>query len=360
MNGVTTNYVLDQASRLTQVLLDGTNTYLYGNGRIGQFTASDSTYFLTDALGSVRQLANSAGLVTLTQSYDPYGERLSSVGSGASIYGFDGEQFDPATGLTYLRARYYSGGRFLTRDTWLGDDRTPMSYNAWLFGYSNPVNLIDPSGHRPVECDQSDPECYNGEYLPTRYVISPAPAPIDYEEPMSCGPSSLFILLRYWKLETSYERVIAKASEIQAEQGGFDRSCSENRVCTSVKIVEKIARGYALSAGKTVRAGENWTLNELRRQITLNRPVMINYGGGGNIGGYSSRYGHAVILYGFDWAKDKEKFFIVDPRPAIKTTELRVDDRFKTLWGNADYGDPLRQRSDGGFDVYHNWALVIN
>jgi hypothetical protein len=34
INGVTTNYVLDQAAGLTQVLSDGTNTYLYGNDRI--------------------------------------------------------------------------------------------------------------------------------------------------------------------------------------------------------------------------------------------------------------------------------------------------------------------------------------
>lgn len=163
VDGVTTHYVLDQAAGLTQVLSDGTYTYLYGNGRIGQFTAvsaaTDSAYFLTDALGSVRQLANSAGVVTLNESYDPYGERLSSVGSAASIYGFDGEQFDPATGLTYLRARYYASGRFLTRDTWLGDDRTPMSYNAWLFGYSNPVKYVDPSGNISICPFMSELDC---------------------------------------------------------------------------------------------------------------------------------------------------------------------------------------------------------
>lgn len=166
VNGVTTNYVLDQATGLTQVLLDGTNTYLYGNGRIGQLTASDSAYFLTDALGSVRQLTDGAGVITETKSYEPYGEVLSSAGSGASIYGFDGEQFDPATGLIYLRARYYSGamGRFLTRDSWLGNDRAPMSYNVWLFGYSNPIRFTDPDGKTPYE--PPDPnECVSSKQV---------------------------------------------------------------------------------------------------------------------------------------------------------------------------------------------------
>ncbi len=36
VNGQTTNYVLDLNAGLTQVLADGTNTYLYGAGRIGE------------------------------------------------------------------------------------------------------------------------------------------------------------------------------------------------------------------------------------------------------------------------------------------------------------------------------------
>jgi hypothetical protein len=68
----TTNYTLDTSTSLsaglvaglTQVLSDGTDTYLYGNGRIAQSGASGAQYFLKDApstgpragLGSVRQL----------------------------------------------------------------------------------------------------------------------------------------------------------------------------------------------------------------------------------------------------------------------------------------------------------------
>lgn len=100
-----------------------------------------------DGLGSVRQLADSTGAVTLTRRYDPFGNALSSVGSGASVFGFAGEQTD-ATGLEYLRARYYAPaqGRLTTRDAWVGDSNRPMSYNAWLYVYSNPVNDSDPSG----------------------------------------------------------------------------------------------------------------------------------------------------------------------------------------------------------------------
>jgi RHS repeat-associated protein len=147
INGITTTYALNLNAGLTQVLADGTNTYLYGNGRIAQYAGTTPSYFLPDALGSVRQLANASGVVTLAKSYQPYGSVMSSVGTATSTYGFTGEATDN-TGLVYLRARYYGPqwGRFITRDTWPGDRRRPMSFNAWLYAYANPVNLIDPSG----------------------------------------------------------------------------------------------------------------------------------------------------------------------------------------------------------------------
>lgn len=83
-------FVMDLNSGLTQALADGTNLYLYGNGRIGQFAGTESAYFLGDALGSVRQLADMGGQVTMTQQYQPYGEMISNIGSGTSKYGFTG------------------------------------------------------------------------------------------------------------------------------------------------------------------------------------------------------------------------------------------------------------------------------
>jgi RHS repeat-associated protein len=150
VNGVTTYYALDQAAPLTQVLSDGTNDYLYGLDRIAQVNGSVTEYFLTDALGSVRQLADGNGAVTLTKGYQPFGTSLTTIGNSASIYGFSGEQQD-LTGLTYLRARYYSSaqGRFLTRDTWDGDTSRPMSFNRWVYVNGNPINYTDPSGFCP-------------------------------------------------------------------------------------------------------------------------------------------------------------------------------------------------------------------
>ncbi len=108
-------------------------------------------YFGADGLGSVRQIYDSSGQVVGSTRYDPYGNVMSQGGTATSVFAFAGEQQD-ATGLEYLRARYYSSaqGRFTTRDVWEGDPNAPMSYNAWLYAYANAVNLTDPSGQQPI------------------------------------------------------------------------------------------------------------------------------------------------------------------------------------------------------------------
>jgi RHS repeat-associated protein len=142
-------FVMDLNSGLTQALSDGTNTYLYDNGRIGQFSGVESAYFLGDALGSVRQLVDGDGLVSLVKSYEPYGKTAESTGGGGSAYSFTGEWASTAE-MLYLRARFYSEtGRFLTRDIWPGDYYEPISYNAWLYGFANPIKFTDPTGYNP-------------------------------------------------------------------------------------------------------------------------------------------------------------------------------------------------------------------
>jgi hypothetical protein len=54
--------------------------------------------------------------------------------------------------LIFLRARYYEStvGRFFSRDNGGVDYYKPDSLNRWIYGFSNPVNYTDPSGH--VSC----------------------------------------------------------------------------------------------------------------------------------------------------------------------------------------------------------------
>jgi hypothetical protein len=60
-----TYYTMDLNAGLTQVLRDSANTYLYGAGRNSQYVANGPEYYFGDALGSVRQMADANGNVTI-------------------------------------------------------------------------------------------------------------------------------------------------------------------------------------------------------------------------------------------------------------------------------------------------------
>jgi len=132
VNGNQTNYALDLNNDLAQVLSDGGNTYLYGLDRIAQQNIVGRQYYLGDALGSVRQLTNAVGSVTLARSYEPFGKLLSTAGNPLTRYGYTGEWTDP-TSLVYLRARYYdpATGRFLSKDPYIGMITLPITLDPY-------------------------------------------------------------------------------------------------------------------------------------------------------------------------------------------------------------------------------------
>ncbi|HKY84473.1 MAG TPA: RHS repeat-associated core domain-containing protein [Anaerolineales bacterium] len=148
-SGIT--YTLDLNTGLTQVLADGTNAFLYGTSRIGEEQPGGWQYHVGDALGSVRQLADSFAQVQGARTYEPFGSQLSSVGAASSAFAFTGEQVD-GTGLTYLRARYYASdvGRFLSADPLPRAPRMGRPDTPWVYGLQNPVTNVDPTGLRPL------------------------------------------------------------------------------------------------------------------------------------------------------------------------------------------------------------------
>jgi uncharacterized protein RhaS with RHS repeats len=75
-------------------------------------TTGGTYYFLSDGLGSTLALVDSTGTVQGSYTYDAYGKATAS-GTVATEYQFAGQQTD-ASGLQYLRARYYDPGHATT------------------------------------------------------------------------------------------------------------------------------------------------------------------------------------------------------------------------------------------------------
>jgi RHS repeat-associated protein len=152
-SGGTTTFVWDGMDCVMETDPSGNVTrYYIPKGRLMSFdrTVSGTTTVYqvhTDALGSVRKVTSSSASVIATYDYDAWGNLLPSSfdslpGSPFLLrwLGGTGVRFDAATGLYYMRQRWYDPtiGRFASRD--------PLqSVNRYAYT-GNPIRFSDPSG----------------------------------------------------------------------------------------------------------------------------------------------------------------------------------------------------------------------
>jgi RHS repeat-associated protein len=139
------NILLDtNASNIIQAVYT-LEPILYGN-LVSQSRSGVDSFYLYDALGSTRQLASNAGLVTDNYLYDSFGNSLlnGSTENPFRYIGRVGYQYEADPNYIYARARYYdsTSGRFLSRDPLL------LANGANMYAYTNnrPTALTDPSG----------------------------------------------------------------------------------------------------------------------------------------------------------------------------------------------------------------------
>jgi RHS repeat-associated protein len=124
--------------------------YLFGD-RIDEILArwrpgQGTAWYLTDHLGTVRDILSAAGQIINHIDYDAFGRILTQTNSAAGDrFTFQGREFDAATGLYYYRARYYDPllKRFLSED--------PLGFaagdaNLYRFVGNRPVIASDPTG----------------------------------------------------------------------------------------------------------------------------------------------------------------------------------------------------------------------
>lgn len=104
-----------------------------------------------DRLGSIRALTDGTGAVVATFRTDEFGIPTSSSGASGSPFRYTGEPTD-ASGLTYLRARYYDPGlgRFMSGDPFAGFAASPLSLNRYSYIGNNPATWSAPSGLTPT------------------------------------------------------------------------------------------------------------------------------------------------------------------------------------------------------------------
>ena len=157
----TTTYLLDALNHTgyTQVLEERrvengvevkVTTYTIGHDILSQFDSENGyLVLLSDGHGSTRAVANMAGEIVQEYNYDAYGNAQGFDAKEAMTnLLYSGEQFNPVSGLQYLRARWYDpgSGRFNSLDPYFGDTSSLLSFHKYAYGHMNPVGNTDPTG----------------------------------------------------------------------------------------------------------------------------------------------------------------------------------------------------------------------
>ena len=144
LNG--TAYTYDGADVLLDDASGAQTKYINGAGidnKLRQTANGQTSYFLSDHLGSTVSLVDSTGTVTSSTRYDAFGNATNA--NFASRYQFTGREYDANIGMHYYRNRWYSPdlGRFVSED--------PIGFRGGdvnLYGYvwNNPLAFKDPQG----------------------------------------------------------------------------------------------------------------------------------------------------------------------------------------------------------------------
>jgi RHS repeat-associated protein len=135
---------------------DGSVTmrYLFGD-RTDEIIArwkplAGTSWYLTDHLGTIHDIANSSGQIVNSITYDSFGRILSQTNpEDGDRFSYTGREFDFDTGLYYYRARYYDpeAGRFLSTD---GSGFSAGDLNLYRYVENRPLSVTDPSGNTAI------------------------------------------------------------------------------------------------------------------------------------------------------------------------------------------------------------------
>ena len=174
----TTGFVYDGAGHTVQETLNGTLIKQWvwcgsqpceerdGSGNVtkrfyaqGEQIAGTPYYFTRDHLGSVREMTDSTGAIRAQYDYDPFGRVTKIQGNLSADFGFTGDYYHAASGLSLTIYRAYDPnlGRWLNRDP-IG---LAGGINLYAYVGNNPISRIDPLGLFDGEVSHVDKSWYS-------------------------------------------------------------------------------------------------------------------------------------------------------------------------------------------------------
>jgi RHS repeat-associated protein len=112
---------------------------------LAMLRSGTTSFYHTDALGSVTSLSSSTGSLAQTYTFDSFGKQTGSSGSVTNPFQYTAREWDSETSLYFYRARYYDpqNGRFISED--------PASFlsggiNFYQYVENSPLGFTDANG----------------------------------------------------------------------------------------------------------------------------------------------------------------------------------------------------------------------
>jgi RHS repeat-associated protein len=158
------------------IFADGQAVALYSRKSSGVNTLS---YLLRDALGSVDAITDSAGAVTVRESFGAFGQRRGTAWSGApssgelatinglTRRGYTGHEMLDSTDLIHMNGRVYDPfiARFVSADPFVDGALNTQGWNRLGYVGNNPLTAVDPSGFSSRISARPHVRPYNSQHL---------------------------------------------------------------------------------------------------------------------------------------------------------------------------------------------------
>lgn len=143
------NYIYDRQYVIQERYTDKADVFYIRGIKYIAMDSDSLSYYIYNGHGDVIQTLDASGSIENQYIYDAFGNTTFTHENTQNSIRYSGEFFDESTGLYYLRARYYNPhiGRFISEDTYWGEDNNPSSLNRYAYCYNDPIQFIDPTGH---------------------------------------------------------------------------------------------------------------------------------------------------------------------------------------------------------------------
>jgi RHS repeat-associated protein len=155
VEGRATVYISSYYEKIDEKIDDDTTTtikkYYYAGGvGVAMNDNGQVRYFVTDHLGSTTKMINTDGTEYSDMEYLSWGSDNITPSDIGTSFKYTGQR-EAEAGLYFYNARWYDPelGRFIQADSLIPQPGNPLAWDRYAYGFNNPVNSIDPTGHSP-------------------------------------------------------------------------------------------------------------------------------------------------------------------------------------------------------------------